>query len=77
MLQLLSRVNVADNSGVIEARVIKVLTPKNARIAKVGSLIMISSKAQVKNSGILPGTKFKALVVRAKKTSSLFTHRLL
>jgi len=77
MLQLLSRVGVADNSGVIEARVIKVLTPKNARIGKVGGLVMISSKAQVKNSGILPGTKFKALIIRTKKTNSLFTHRLL
>ena len=69
MIQLLSKINLTDNSGVLEGKVIKVLTPKNAKIAKLGSLILISCKSSIKNSGILPGTKFKALVVRLKKTN--------
>lgn len=66
MLQLLSKVNIMDNSGVLNGRIIKVLTPKNAKLANVGSLVIISSKSSIKNSGILPGTKFKALIIRTK-----------
>ena len=77
MLQLLSRVVIADNSGVLKGRIIKVLTPKNARLASMGSLVIISTKASIKNSGILPGTKFKALVIRTKFNSTSYPYKFI
>lgn len=74
MLQLLSKVNIVDNSGVLKGRVIKILTPKNTRIGKLGGLIIISSKIAIKNSGILPGSKFKALIIRTKSKSSVYPY---
>jgi ribosomal protein L14 len=76
MLQLLTRVKVVDNSGVILGRIIKILTPKNAKLGRMGSLIIISSKVQTKNSGILPGTKLKALIIRTKYGNKEFTHKI-
>lgn len=76
MLQLLTRVNIADNSGVIKGRIIKVLTPKNSKLAQIGSLVLISSKAIIKNSGILPGTKFSALVIRSKYRFNSFNYNI-
>jgi len=58
MIQLLSRVNIVDNSGILTGRVIKILTPKNKKIGKLGSLILISSKTQIKNKiGIFDSNK--------------------
>jgi len=68
MLQLLTRIDIVDNSGVINARIIKVLTPKNSKIAKVGSLVMISAKNVIKNANIIPGSKFKTLIIRSKNS---------
>ena len=67
MIQLQSKVNIADNSGVLEATVIKLLKPKNKKIGCLGSLLLISSKKQTKLSNILPGSKFKSLLIRSKK----------
>lgn len=74
MLQLLSKVQLADNSGVISGRVIKVLTPKNSKLATLGGLVLISAKINVKNSNILPGSKFKALIVRSRYPQKTMTN---
>ncbi len=76
MLQLLTKVSIADNSGVLVGRIIKILTPKNAKIGGLGSLTVISCKSTIKNSGILPGTKFKGLIIRTKSKENCFNYKL-
>lgn len=66
MIQLLSNIKITDNSGVLLGKTIKILKPKNAKIGQVGDLILISSQAQIANSGIKPGSIFKAIIVRTK-----------
>lgn len=66
MIQLQSSIKITDNSGVLIGKTIKVLKPKNVKIAGIGDLILISSQAQILNSGIKKGSVFKAIVVRTK-----------
>ena len=73
MIQLLSKIKIVDNSGVLLGKTIKILKPKNAKIGRLGDLILISSQAQVINSGIKPGTIFKAIIVRTKTQENLLT----
>lgn len=66
MLQLLSKVKIIDNSGVVKGKVIKILTSKNAKIGRLGNLILISSQKLIPKSGMVSGAIFKALIVQAK-----------
>lgn len=76
MIQLLSKIKITDNSGVLIGKTIKILRPKNAKIGQIGDLILISSQAQVVNSGIKPGSIFKAIIVRTKKQETLISAHL-
>lgn len=66
MINLLSKVKLADNSGVLEGRVIKLLTPKNTKSSTLGSLVLISCLNIIKNSNLKKGDKLKGVIVRLK-----------
>lgn len=42
MIQLLTKVNIVDNSGAVLGRCIKILKPHNRDYAKIGDLILVS-----------------------------------
>ena len=62
MLQLLSKVEIIDNSGGTRGRIIKILNKK--KYGKVGGLVLLSVTKNVPNSKIRKGTVHKAIVVR-------------
>jgi ribosomal protein L14 len=42
MIQLLTKVNIIDNSGGLKGRCIKILKPHNRDTAKIGDIILVS-----------------------------------
>ena len=67
MVQVESKLNVADNSGAKTVQVIKVLGGTRRRYAYVGDLVVEAVKAALPNSAIKKGTIEKAVVVRTHK----------
>jgi large subunit ribosomal protein L14 len=67
MVQVESKLNVADNSGAKIVQVIKVLGGTRRRYAYVGDLVVVAVKAALPNSAIKKGTIEKAVVVRTHK----------
>ncbi|MDR5709171.1 MAG: 50S ribosomal protein L14 [Armatimonadota bacterium] len=67
MLQNLSRVKVADNTGVREIGIIRVLGGSNRRYARVGDIVVASVKEAVPNSPIKKGEVVRAVIVRTRK----------
>ncbi len=67
MVQVESRLNVADNSGAKTVQVIKVLGGTHRRYAYVGDIIVVAVKTTIANSAIRKGTIEKAVVVRTHK----------
>lgn len=67
MIQVQSRLDVADNSGAKKVQCIKVLGGANRRYARLGDIIVISVKEAVPDSNVKKGTVAKAVVVRTKK----------
>ena len=67
MIQVESRLNVADNSGAKEVQCIKVLGGTRRRYAYVGDVIVVAVKATIPNSAIKKGTIEKAVIVRVHK----------
>ena len=67
MVQVESKLNVADNSGAKIVKVIKVLGGTRRRYAYVGDLVVVAVKAALPNSAIKKGTIEKAVVVRTHK----------
>lgn len=71
MIQKLSRLKVADNTGAKEIMVISVLSKKKGhhfqRVGTVGEIIVASVKKATPNSDIVPGSVIYAVVVRTKK----------
>jgi len=66
MIQVESRLNVADNSGGKEVLCIKVLGGSGRRYASVGDIIVVTVK-DATPGGIKKGTVTKAVIVRTKK----------
>ncbi|KMZ96318.1 50S ribosomal protein L14 [Plasmodium vivax North Korean] len=66
MIQSLSKLNVADNTGAKEVGVIKVYGGSRRRYAGVGDIVLVSVKKLSSFSGVKKGEKFKALIVRTK-----------
>ena len=64
MIQMQSRLNVADNSGAKEVQCIKVLGGSRRRTAGVGDIIVVSVKKALANSKVKKGDKAKAVIVR-------------
>ena len=67
MIQVESRLTVADNSGAREALCIRVLGGTRRRYASVGDVIVVSVKNVIPSSDIKKGAGSKALIVRTKK----------
>ncbi len=64
MIQMQTRLSVADNSGAKEVMCIKVLGGSKRRFASIGDIIVVSIKEALPNSKVKKGDVAKAVVVR-------------
>ena len=67
MIQMQSRMRVADNSGAKEVQCIKVLGGSKRRVASVGDIIVVSVKSALPTSKVKKGEVAKAVIVRTAK----------
>ena len=67
MLQMQSKLTVADNSGAKVAQVIKVLGGTHSRYAGIGDIVVVAIKEAIPTSTIKEGTVEKAVIVRVSK----------
>lgn len=67
MIQLLSVLDVADNSGARKVQCIKVLGGSKRKYATVGDVIIVAVKETIPGSAVKKGTVARAVVVRTKK----------
>jgi large subunit ribosomal protein L14 len=67
MLQMQSKMSVADNTGAQEVMCIKVLGGSKRRYAGVGDVIVVSIKKAAPKGRVKKGDVYKAVVVRTKK----------
>ncbi|MBQ9640974.1 MAG: 50S ribosomal protein L14 [Bacteroidaceae bacterium] len=67
MIQVESRLAVADNSGAREVLCIRVLGGTRRRYATVGDVIVVAVKNAIPTSEVKKGSVSKALIVRTKK----------
>ncbi len=67
MIQMQTRLTVADNSGAKEVMCVKVLGGSKRRFASVGDVIVVSIKDATPTSKVKKGDVAKAVVVRTKK----------
>ena len=67
MIQALTKLTVADNSGAREAMCIRVLGGTGRRYASVGGVIVVAVQNVLPTSDLKKGAVSKALVVRTKK----------
>ncbi len=66
MIQVESRMKVADNSGARELLVIRVLGGTNKRYAKVGDTVVCTVKSATPGGVVKKGEVVKAVIVRTK-----------
>jgi len=66
MIQIYSRLDVADNSGARKLRVIQVMGGSKRRYAHVGDIVTASVKEALPNANVKKGEVVKAVVVRTK-----------
>lgn len=64
MIQMQTRLRVADNSGAREVQCLKVLGGTKRRSASIGDIIVVSVKDALPNSKIKKGEVAKAVIVR-------------
>ncbi len=64
MIQVETKLNVADNSGAKKIQCIKVLGGAKRRTASVGDIIVASVKNVIPNSKVSKGDVVKAVIVR-------------
>ena len=69
MIQMQTRLAVADNTGAKELMCIKVLGGTHRRFAGLGDIIVCSVKAVIPGSDFKKGTVVRAVIVRTKKSS--------
>ena len=67
MIQMQSRLRIADNTGAKEIMCIKVLGGSKRRYASIGDVIVATVKEAVPNSRIRTGEVVRAVVVRTAK----------
>lgn len=67
MIQTLTVLDVADNSGAKVVQCIKVLGGSRRRYATVGDVIVVSIKEAMPNSKVKKGDTAKAVIVRTKQ----------
>ena len=68
MIQHMTELDVADNSGAKLLRCIKVLGGSKRRYASIGDIIVVSVKEAMPKSKVKKGDVKKAVVVRTKKS---------
>lgn len=64
MIQMQTRMNVADNSGAKEVMCIKVIGGSKKRYAAIGDIVIVSIKEAMPNAKVKKGDVAKAVVVR-------------
>ena len=64
MIQMQTRLKVADNSGAKEVMCVKVLGGSKRRFAAIGDVIVVSIKEALPNAKVKKGDVAKAVVVR-------------
>ena len=69
MIQMQTRLEVADNTGAKELMCIKVPGGSKRRFAGIGDIIICSVKSVIPGSNIKKGSVVKAVIVRAKKST--------
>lgn len=67
MIQMQSRLGVADNSGAKSVQCIKVLGGSKRRFARIGDIIRVSVKDALPQSKVQKGKVYRAVVVRTAK----------
>ncbi len=67
MIQLETKLNVADNSGAKKIKCFKVLGGSRKRYGYVGDVIVASVKDALPNAQIKKGEIVKAVIVRTRK----------
>ncbi len=67
MIQELTRLRVADNTGGKTAMCIKVLGGSKRRYGRIGDIIVVTIKDAIPNTQIKKGDVTKAVIVRTKK----------
>lgn len=67
MIQVESRLEVADNSGAKEVSCIKVLGGSKRRYASVGDIIVVAVKDAIPHSKVKKGDVMQAVIVRTAK----------
>lgn len=67
MIQVESKLKVADNSGAKLLSCIKVLGGSKRRYASVGDIVVVSVKEAIPNSKVSKGSVMRAVIVRTAK----------
>lgn len=67
MIEVQTRLSVADNTGAKELMCIKVLGGSKRRYASVGDIIVVSVKSVIPHSKIKKGEVHRAVVVRTRQ----------
>ncbi|WEK82902.1 MAG: 50S ribosomal protein L14 [Mycoplasma sp.] len=67
MIQFMSRLNVADNTGAKEVGVIKILGNSRQRYASVGDIVKVSVKSASPTGQVKKGSMSLAVIVRVHK----------
>lgn len=67
MIQLMSNLTVADNSGARKIRVVQVMGGTGRRYARLGDIVTASVKEALPNSAVKKGQVVKAVVVRMRQ----------
>ena len=67
MIQMQTKLNVADNSGAKQVQCIKVLGGSKRRTASIGDIIVVSVKEAIPRGKVKKGEVLKAVIVRTKK----------
>lgn len=66
MIQMQTRLDVADNTGAKEVMCIKVLGGSKRRYANIGDIIVGSVKKAIPGGDVKPGTVIRGVIVRSK-----------
>ena len=67
MIQMQSRMEVADNSGARLVQCIKVLGGSKRRTANIGDVVIVSVKDAIPRGRVKKGTVQRAVIVRTRK----------
>ena len=70
MIQMQTRLDVADNSGAKSVMCIKVLGGSKRKYATIGDVIVVSVKDALPNAKVKKGDVLKAVIVRTKRETS-------